>query len=267
MKSLIQLAEAFSPSAESLHKIDEVTLQAEPDEPHLRGWFRSYSQNHRERLAFDIEHAIAHFPKGGRILEYGSTPPLFTGALAQSGFEVLGLDVAPDRFAGALRRMNLNVATCNVETQPVPYSDASFDGVVFNEIFEHLRIHPIFTLREALRVLKPRGRFLLSTPNLWSLRGIRNFLFRQQAGVQAVDVFDEYEKINKLGHMGHVREYTPKETITFLRKTGFEVTTIIYRGDFPSRGGRLISRLWASMRPGITVIAQKPATSDGQPAP
>ena len=250
-------AEPFRPSAEALCKIDDITGVAAPDEPAMASWYRNYSRHHRVRLAFDIDHAIAHLPAGGRILEYGSVPPLFTGALARSGFTVCGLDLAPDRFATAFQRLQLEVARCNVETDPVPHSENSFDGVVFNEVFEHLRINPIFTLREALRVLKPGGVFLLSTPNLWSFRGIRNFLFRQQAGVQSVDMFAEYEKLATLGHMGHVREYTPREVVEFLRKTGFQIDGIIFRGDYHSSGGKLAARIWRTMRPGLTILARK----------
>lgn len=250
-------AESFQPGSESLRKIDEIAAVAAPDDAALATWYQHYSRNHRERIAFDIDHALHHLPAGGTILEYGSVPPLFTGALAGSGFTVRGLDLAPDRFASAFKRLHLEVARCNIETEPVPHPDNAFDGVVFNEVFEHLRINPIFTLREALRVLKPGGVFLLSTPNLWSFRGIRNFLFRQQAGVQCVDMFAEYEKLATIGHMGHVREYTPREVVDFLQRVGFQVEGLIHRGDYPSRAGKLAARLWRTMRPGLTVIARK----------
>ncbi len=256
-------SEAPFPSADSLRKIDEVVPLASPDDPAMAGWFRDYSRHHRDRLAFDIDHALAHLPAGGRILEYGSVPPLFTAALARSGYQVFGLDLAPGRCADALRRLALDVAECDIEKQPVPHADRSFDGIVFNEVFEHLRINLIYTLREALRVLKPGGTMLLSTPNLWSLRGIRNFLFRQQAAVQAPDVYGEYAKLERLGHMGHVREYTPREVTTFLGQAGFRVEALIFRGEYPTRTGRLVCRLFPSMRPGITVVARKDGAAPG----
>jgi predicted SAM-dependent methyltransferase len=48
--------------------------------------------------------------------------------------------------------------------------------VYLAEVFEHLRIDPIFRARELRRVLRPGGRLLLRTPNLQSLQEIYSFL-------------------------------------------------------------------------------------------
>ncbi|MDB6011656.1 MAG: hypothetical protein JWL65_3906 [Gammaproteobacteria bacterium] len=105
----------------------------------------------------------------------------------------------------------------------VTFADESFDVVVFHELFEHLRINPVFTLTEVLWVIKPNGILTPSTPNLRSLDGIRNFLFRDRAFSCAPSIYLEYEKLQTIGHTGHVREYTWTEVVEFLQTIGFVV--------------------------------------------
>ena len=125
-------------------------------------------------------------------------------------------------------------------------------------MFEHLRINPIHTLSEILRVLKPNGTLTLSTPNLRSLGGIRNFLVRGKAFSCADNIYAEYEKLGQLGHMGHVREYTPTEVIEFLERVGFEVTAIKFRGRYAKRSTRTVTRLIPSLSPFVSYMARKP---------
>lgn len=56
----------------------------------------------------------------------------------------------------------------DIELEPLPFADATFDIIVSFEVLEHLR-DPFLYLSEISRVLKRRGMLLLSTPNLASL--------------------------------------------------------------------------------------------------
>jgi hypothetical protein len=113
-------------------------------------------------------------------------------------------------------------------------------------------------MQEVFRVMKPSGRLFISTPNLRSLRGIRNFLFNNKAYSQSVSIYDEYDKLNKLGHAGHIREYTPREIIDFLEKIGFQPETIIYRGKYYRKWEQLLIRIFPNFRPFFSVILKKP---------
>ncbi len=150
----------------------------------------------------------------------------------------------------------MRVLRCNIKSEEIPLESDSFDAVLFFEIFEHLRINPIYTLREVLRVLKPGG-LLLATPNLRSLGGIKNFLLRNQAYSCFGNILEEYEKLEQIGHMGHVREYTSTEVIDFLKRLGFDVIKIIYRGKYEFILNKLIISIFPSLRPFITYVAQK----------
>ena len=196
-------------------------------------------------------------PAGSRVLEYGAVPLLMTGALADSDLELSAVDVAPERFADSIETLGLDVAKCDVEREPVPFDSASFDVVVFNELFEHLRINPIFTLREVHRVLRPGGMLMLSTPNLRSYRGLLNLVVRNQAHAASGDVYRQYEKLETLGHMGHVREYTTREVREFLERCGFVAETLIYRGGHGRGLVGLAERLVPKFRPFFSVLARR----------
>lgn len=124
------------------------------------------------------------------------------------------------------------MVSCDIETEKLPFHDSQFDVVLFNELFEHLRINPIFTMREVHRILKPGGLLFLSTPNLRSLAGLANFLLKNRCYSCEADPYDEFSKLEGLGHMGHVREYTTREITEFLGRIGFEVREIVFRGTF-----------------------------------
>ena len=213
--------ESREPSPRSRQLIAEAASSIAVGDPRLEGWYADYVRNHRRRLAFDLDLVGATAPPGARILEVGSVPLLLTAALKLAGYDITGVDLAPERFTPAIARLGLRISRCNVETEPLPFPDAGFNVVLFNEIFEHLRIDPVFTLKEVHRICVDGGNLLLSTPNLRSLRGVVNFLLHGRAYSCCGDPFTEYSKLRELGHMGHVREYTTVEVGAFFSAVGF----------------------------------------------
>lgn len=257
MTSLAFEAEPRLAPEQYLALVDDVAARIRPEDRSLDAWFSSYCRDHRERLAADLHIVERHVEPGTRVLEYGAIPLVTTAALTTLDFDVAAVDVGPERFASAIASLDLDVARCDVETDPVPFAAETFGAVLFNELFEHLRINPIFTLGEVYRVLAPGGRLLLSTPNLRSFRGIRNLLFRNQGHAVSVGVYQQYEKLEVLGHMGHVREYTTREVSEFLARVGFRVDKIIYRGGHARGAVGVAEWLAPSLRPFFTIIATK----------
>jgi SAM-dependent methyltransferase len=142
-----------------------------------------------------------------------------------------------------------------VETELLPLETGICDVGNFNELFEHLRINPVFTLGEVHRVLKPNGILLLSTPNLRSLKGLVNFLFKNKAYSCLGSIYDEYKKLEHLGHMGHVREYTTREMSEFLYRSGFRLQTIVFRGRDDQKLAQLAAGLErAKDRSALTLV-------------
>lgn len=250
-------SEPWSFSEQRFELLEQVSAKLRPDDPALRSWFENYSQQHRQRLVADLRILEDHVEPGARILEYGAVPLLMTATLAALDYRVQALDVAPERFATSIRDLDLDVHRCDVEQEAVPFADGSFDAVMFNELFEHLRINPIFTLREVSRLLVPGGKLLLSTPNLRSFRGLKNLLLHNQGHAVSAGVFEQYEKLETLGHMGHVREYTTREVSDFLGHLDLRVDTAIYRGGWGRGLVGLAERWMPSMRPFFSLIATR----------
>ena len=260
-------SEPRRPPGRRLELLDAVAARIAPDAARLAEWTDRYRREHRDRLGADLELVARHAAPGARLLEYGAVPLLLTAALDELGYDVSALDLAPDRFGSAIAELRLDVRRCDVERQAVPFASATFDLVLFNEIFEHLRIDPVFTLGEALRVLRPRGVLLLSTPNLRSWRGLRHLLLHDRAGTSAGDVYEQYRKLETLGHMGHVREYTVTETAEFLRRVGFVVERVVHRGGHGTGVVGLAERLAPRLRPFFTLVARPDASRRGAGSP
>lgn len=211
------------------------------------------SESHSISISFE-----ANVPHNCSILELGSIPLLLTTALSALDYEVTGCDIAPERYASTIKSTGIHVVKCDIETEELPFPDNSFDAIVFNELFEHLRINPIFTLSEVLRVMKPNATLMLSTPNLRSWSGMKNYLLRNRAYSCSGDTFTEYQKLAKLGHMGHVREYTTTEIADFVRRIGFKLTKIIFRGAYPTVFAKSLTRIVPSLSPFVSYVAMKP---------
>ena len=250
--------ESLRPSDTSLSIVENCGDEIAPDEQRLADWHRSFVAGHKERIAFDLDIVRTNVPNNCSIFEVGSIPLLLTTALSALHYVVTGCDIAPERYASTIKSTGIHVVKCDIETEKLPFGDNSFDAVVFNELFEHLRINPIFTLSEVLRVMKPNGTLMMSTPNLRSWGGMKNYLLRNRAYSCSGDTFAEYQKLANLGHMGHVREYTTTEIADFMRRMGFKLTKIIFRGTYATVFAKSLIRTVPSLSPFVSYVAMKP---------
>jgi SAM-dependent methyltransferase len=216
------------------------------------GYFRSHlARFRRDYLAFR-----AGF-QGGRVLEVGAHPFLYTALLQAEGMAVTALDLRPERSRAFIERRGLDVRACDIEAERWPFEDATFDFALFTELLEHLRVDPLFALAELNRVLKPGGRVLLTTPNLYALKTVLRFL----RGRGLWDPIVEFGKLRVLGHMGHVREYARRDVLRLLQASGFRTREARYvQYAYPGLFGLAARPLLAALpflRGYQTVIAEK----------
>jgi SAM-dependent methyltransferase len=235
--------------------VDEV-LGTTQRAPH----WQTYFKDHSERLALDYEWITHTVDKSAHILEIGGYPYFLTRSLQRAGYAIHSADQPVGESGHLAQQLSIPVSWCDIENADLPFADASFDEVVFNEVFEHLRINPIFAVRNLRRVLRPGGRLWLSTPNLKSLRGIINFLLHSEAwSVVGEGVYAQYRSFEKGDGMGHVREYTSVEVGKFLSEVGFEVDKVVYRGRSRNELMNAAFKLVPSFRPYFTIISRKAA--------
>jgi methionine biosynthesis protein MetW len=144
-----------------------------------------------------------------------------------SGIEIF------ERPAADARRRGIDVAAIDLERDAFPWRDESFDVVVVNQVFEHLK-NVWLPMSEVLRVLRVDGHAIVSVPNLASLHN-RLML---AVGLQP-------SSIRTLGP--HVRGYTFGEFRRFVELGGaLHVERALGVGFYPlpARWSTPLSALW-----------------------
>jgi SAM-dependent methyltransferase len=110
--------------------------------------------------------------KPGRLLDAPAGEGALAARVLERGHEVWCADIEPGRFRVKgleCRKMDMN--------QPWPFEAGGFDSVVSVEAVEHLE-NPWHLVREASRVLRPGGTFIVTTPNILNLRSrLSNLLY------------------------------------------------------------------------------------------
>lgn len=166
----------------------------------------------------------------GKCLELGGNPYFTTMLLKQ----FTGLDVSlanyfgyenngeysqsvdyADLKTGEKRSESFNFQYFNIENDSFPYTDDSFDLVIFAEIIEHLLNDPCKVLREIKRILKPNGTLILTTPNVARLENVARL-------ISGANIYDPYSGYGPYGR--HNREYNRHELDQLLRFEGLEPT-------------------------------------------
>lgn len=222
-------------------------------------WATKYFDKHYQRISEDIGFCCSKTTMGSRIIDIGAAPFFTTIAIKKLGYDIVGADIAPERFSELLDYSGLSVSKCDIEHAALPFPNSEFDVVLFNEVFEHLRIDPIFTLSEIYRVLKPQGYLVLSTVNYFEVARVLRLIIKRKTS----PVFEEYNKLRKVGHMGHVREYTVRDVEEFASKIGYNCEKVVFRGMAPwrSRPYALVKavfhRVLPASRPWFTLFLTK----------
>lgn len=204
------------------------------DDPSLHGWLEEYARTQESRLAQELGLLVQWLEPGASVVDVGSTPPILTLALRERGYRVSAVDLEPERFASGLEEAGLPSYACNVEIEPIPLPDESADAVLFNEVFEHLRIDIPRTLRELARILRRDGRLFLSTPDFPSGGSLLRLV---RTGRLGPDITEEYAERASLGHMGHVRLYTPREVMDAVEAVGLQSVALYYRHPLDAAKG------------------------------
>lgn len=100
---------------------------------------------------------------GQRVLDAGSGPGLFSEQLVARGAIVTGVDASAAQVEQARARLGPAATFLRGDlTQPLALPDNSFDAVVASLVLHYLEDW-LPVLREFHRVLRPGGRFVMST--------------------------------------------------------------------------------------------------------
>lgn len=172
-------------------------------------------RNYKKSKYSDWVEEILSFAHGN-ILDMGSGDGAFTTPLVLKGNEVISADLSHLRLNG-IRGINPKLVECDALI--LPFSDNSFDTILFIEVLEHLPNTQAQeeTLKEFIRVLKPAGRLILTTPNrpvykrivkLWSWFGGQSpdpTHYTELSLSELVDLFSKHFKIIQVrGKIGFI---------------------------------------------------------------
>lgn len=117
-----------------------------------------------------------------------------------------------------------------------------FDLVVLTDVIEHIPLPPYLVLRRIARMLAPRARLFLTTPNGHRFRNVLYML----AGKEILDLYRYAEAGVALGHQ---HEYTMKQMLWQASEAGFEIVAAEYYQD-GFQGANWPARLaWFLVRP------------------
>jgi len=158
---------------------------------------------------------------------------------AHSGSYV-GVDVAQQALEVA-RERGFNVLRID-DAASLPFDDESFDVVVCSEVLEHL-FEPQLAVAEAMRVLRPNGRLILTVPNVayWRDRVDALLGVWQPGG-------DDRARAEPW-RSPHIRFFRPATLRRMLLKAGFDHVDLIGL-PFPLFGRVPLLRRF-SRRPGV----------------
>ena len=113
---------------------------------------------------------------GDRVLQVDCGPGVLAARMIDLGAQVVGVDLSAEAVHRAQTR-GVSASQVNLDRQPLPFADGSFDVVVSDSQIEH-RVDYERYLDECARVLRPGGRLVLCVPNTahwrvrwWLLRG------------------------------------------------------------------------------------------------
>jgi SAM-dependent methyltransferase len=210
-----------------------------------------------------------------RIVELGAAPGDQIVKLADRGYDATAVDigVASDGWAdGTEGRMKDLLAAGGVryvewdlERTPYPLEDDSFDGVIFTEVFEHLRDYPVRSLGEVARILRPGGYLFFTTPNAaYVMNRIR--LLR---GGTVHTPLDDW--IAGVPHARHAREYLFPEVERCMAIAGLQIeystSRHFHTEDASSvrravkQGLNRMSIVRPTLGPMIVMVARKPSSA------
>ncbi len=132
-----------------------------------------YSDEYRKRIETLEPLLMKHMSFKGRVLDLACGAGGFSFLLEDLGFQVVGLDSSEamlERAKEFARDKRSKVEFVKGDARELPFEDSSFDYVLFVDSlvhFEPAELNRVF--REAARVLKPGGRFIIQFTDLREL--------------------------------------------------------------------------------------------------
>jgi len=164
--------------------------------PQIKEFFDNFSKDY-DKLAFEQSLGIQYLSKietnfvlencpikkGDKILDMGIGTGRFASLLAKKGASIEGIDISEKMIKRAKKKLKEKSANFTLADagEHIPFGDNSFNYIICIRVLKYI-VPWKKTVKEASRVLKRNGIFILEIPNLYSVQffGLRKanyFLF------------------------------------------------------------------------------------------
>jgi 2-polyprenyl-3-methyl-5-hydroxy-6-metoxy-1,4-benzoquinol methylase len=166
----------------------------------LEDYVRKASDERRVRKLEKELGAYSNYRKTNKFLEVGCNAGSVLLTARNLGWDVHGVDISAAATEFGRTKWDLNLHTGTLES--AHYDDDTFDVIFSNATLEHVE-HPLSTLKEVSRVLRPGGIFYCNTVNWDSYtRQILN------------------ENWFLIAPTHHIHLFTPKNVVMLCEKSG-----------------------------------------------
>lgn len=165
-----------APVKEDIHKAYKSYFTHDPDrkahKSHGGNFIKGYLIYVIRRLrtirpsCFRIKYMYLANDPPGRLLEIGCGSGDRLAIMQARGWKVVGQEVDPT--AAAVAKAAIHCEVHLGEVQDIAFASNSFDAVIMNHVIEHIH-DPIALFKECYRILRPKGKLVLVTPNAKSL--------------------------------------------------------------------------------------------------
>lgn len=212
------------------------------------------------------EVATLDLPRPARVLDVGAGIfALLAHRLWQDDCAVADIS---SEYAEAVTRYGIPHAVFDLARDEPPEHLGRFDLILLCEVIEHIPLPPHVVLDKLLRLLRPGGYILLTTPNLGRPRNVWRLAVHGT-------LFTQWRIPDPPAPLGHIREYTAAEMEWHLRQAGFtdcraEITQLTNGASSPAahvfRWATLPLRLRKQWRDAVIAVARRPEEPARPPA-
>ncbi|HUD20147.1 MAG TPA: class I SAM-dependent methyltransferase [Patescibacteria group bacterium] len=195
---------------------------------------------YNEKIEFLIKETGEH----KTVLDVGCNDGFISKKLLANSNIVYGVDIVKNNLLKA-KEAGIKAYYHDIESGRMPFKENMFDVVILGDIIEHV-FDTDALLKESYRLLKKRGKLIVTTPNVASIGRRLMLLF----GVSPYLEYSPHLTTNGLPSVGHIRYYTQSTLESQLKVNKFlSIHTI---GD-KFNIGLIRSRILGVMLPSVSV--------------